>query len=226
MNMNEVIDFFKEYPFIATIALTSLSILTAIIIFKKTGNRTTVADQKNAIIPLIIDIQNSPLNIEFGDWEPHAVGGGGGSGIMHKLTLFEIGDLLNEDPLYSNYDPEPVYFAKGSNQIIDLKKHINNPSIPIKITNTLAEFYNKEFDKVYYNEIESRIDYVKIETGNFKENTFNREAEDADFKIGDGVAFKSYLSFKTCCQNLEKSIIQWKNKNNVELQIRKDKNSF
>ena len=224
--MTEIIDFFREYSSIIIPAFTFMSIVTAIIIFKKAWKRTNIVDQKSSIISIINDIQSCPVNIEFGYWRPHETGGGGGSGNMYKLTLFEIGDLLEKDPIYSDYDSEQVFFAKGTNQIIELKKHINNPLTPKNISNALNKFYNSHFDKVNYKDIKSELKYVKIETGNFKENMFNKKSEDSDFKLGNGLAYKSYLSFKTCCNDLEKAITSWKERNNVPIQIRKDKNSY
>lgn len=216
----EVVNIIKEYPFLAIILV---AIVIAIFNHKSGLKINRVKDQKSAIIKLIEEIQMSTFTITFGDYEVletgAAVGGGDGYG---NLTIFKLRNYnLNIDN--SNYENTPVYFELGSNRILDFKKYTLDSTMPKKIKRILRKFHNGTFTLFNNNEVHGKFDYVSIDSGRIVEMPpFFAIKNDTKFKLGNAIAYQSYLSFSYCCAELEKAIIEWSKKNKAGLTIEND----
>ena len=208
----------------------AVAVLVAIGLYILTGRRNRLNDQKKVVVELLNFIQNNTISFHFGYWEPSGggKGGGGGSAKGLKLTLFEVADLHRFDKPYftDKFDDSPVFFRKKINQIGDIKRFLNNPLLPRDISTAIGKFYNLRYDKADYKFIQSREDFVKIETGFYDSSDpyDNADNDRSDLKWGNTIAFRSFLSFKECCLKLEESIAYWNKVNKMRLEIRNDKN--
>lgn len=194
------------------------AMIVALYIFKKNWNRSKILDQKKIIVELIKEIHEAVLHIEFANWENRADGSGiGSSSFIYSVTLFQIGDLLSNTEGHKIYDSEIVYLGKDIDQIIDFNKYIVNPNTPLNISEILVNFYHPSYHQASLRDIENKTYFIRI-----RKNIYGETLPlGPDFKYINAIAYKSYLSFKQCCFELEKELKKWNKKNNVGIQIRK-----
>lgn len=213
MNYLMILDLLKEHYYVIVIIAPLVYFILNIRI---SSRREKIKDEKVIITNLISDIQRSAFNISFGRYEPNEDGSGTGSSTSHHINLFQI-NSLNKRFNYKEFEDCPVFFSKGSNIIFEFEKYLNNPTLPKRISNKILNFNSFHFDGRNFSQIKNNLDYVMIDSGIFEPTDFYRLDNDTHFKLGNAIAFQSYLSFKLCCANLETEIRKWSNNNSANL---------
>lgn len=217
--MESILQFLKDYYFLFILG----GIVTSIVLYRKTVKGKRIDDEKKALMDLIKEIHSSKFNIQYGTYEILENGGGsGGSSGIANLTIFKM-QKYNSEVDNSDYEDAPVFFEKGSNYILDFEKHIQNPTMPRRIKKILKKFNNHHFTLFnHHQQSVGEFDYVMIDNGKFTDMAFLKLANDTRFKLGNAIAYQSYLSFITCCTELENKIINWSRVNNAGMDIEND----
>lgn len=153
--------------------------------------------QKKIILDLIRELKTSRIDIIFADK----------SGEKHSATLnlFEARFYLESSKELANerYDHIPLFFSDDPSQVLSFKKFMDNPVFPKEIMDELIDFYNVDFEVV-----KPDHPYFIIIT-DVQPDAADWESPPNGLFKGSGEAFRSWLSFKECADNLNYVISQW-----------------
>jgi hypothetical protein len=119
-----------------------------------------------------------------------------------------------------------VLFSKGINQILDLKRFVNDPIMPQGISTAVGKFYNTDTREISYKSINTKVHFVRINTGLFEVNRSYKKIDKSDLKRGDAEGYRTFLAFKVCCIKLLSEINTWNSQSNARLNIRNDLNIY
>lgn len=140
---------------------------------------------------------------------------GGSSSSSYTTNIFEIKNLESID-LLRNFIDKPIAFSRTSNQILDIKKFITNPFLPISIANELTKFYSFNNDDIEARQIEGEL-IIVIDSKTFEETIFQRlDNPEARLRDPSAFAFESFDNLIECSKLLQKAIVSWLEKYKVD----------
>ncbi|MBC7488391.1 MAG: hypothetical protein H7282_16760 [Cytophagaceae bacterium] len=143
---------------------------------------------------------------------------------VNIFEIFHVNSFLRKNQ--SEYENNPVYLLATNNQVLEVKKFIDNPFTPKKIADCLINFYSTSYQSVDHAELgNSVISYaVVIESSVHQPRTIGWNVkEEHRFIHGDAIGLKTWSSFLSCTEKLRKEFEVWFSKNGIEdLNIRTD----
>lgn len=177
-----------------------LAALTFFFNFVLKKNQKLKEEQQKAIADLIKVLRENTIEFGFDEVSQH-----GSSGSVYYWTLLDIGKEKT-DLFVPEFDDEELYFHYKSNRIIGIKDFIDNTYIPSRIRKALLNFHPRSYDNGNKKIIKDPVPLVSLSTNYFVElPPFELERSQTPnqlkFPMG-AIAYESWLSFKTSCNNL------------------------
>jgi len=206
--------------------ISAISLRLAYVAFISNTKLDFRKKQVDSVINLIQTIHNSPFEFHVLTYSQSPECGIGRGGSVFKINLFELAKL-NEfrNDIFEKLQEEPIYFDIESNQIAGIKKHIDDPFLPIEISDFLVAFYAiPPTFNVYINEVVG-VEILVVNSKYYEPNIFdNQEITPTPvLRNPKGFAFNSFENMIACSNNLEIAIRNWfKEQKVTELNIRKD----
>lgn len=199
-----------------------LSLLISFITYfltRSTGRRFARNEFIKKQIQEVVDL-TSYLNGELFDVRFTSFSAGGSSSVAYTTNIFELKNLESINAL-QNFIDKPVAFSRTSNQILDIKKYITNPFIPISIADELTKFYSFNNGDIIAEQLEGEM-IIVINSKVFEETDFQK-LDNAQARLRDpsAFAFQNFENLVECTKLLEKAIVSWLEKYKVdEINIR------
>jgi len=139
----------------------------------------------------------------------------GSNATCYKTNIFEIKNLAHVS-IAVTYRHRAICFKNTCNQILDIRRYINNPFIPKSIANELAKFYcYGHMDLIASQVIHQHI--IVIDSNTFEHNDFQLQSNDhVRLREPLAFAFESFDNLVVCVSLLEKSIVTWLEKYKVD----------
>ena len=190
--------------------LSYLTFRLAIKVHKEFLKNHAKSKQVEKMSDLVEFLNNTKIYLIFTNFYPN--GGIGGTSYDTYYNIFEIGDLLGNKTLHnltertidnSDYDDFPVYLDSGSQQIMDIKKFVDNPFVPKQIADKLFDFFVIKYEIIELSGL------VENKTSAVILNSAENNDDFKNFKETNCEALKSWLSLKTHSKNLTKIISEW-----------------
>ena len=210
------------------VLISALTLLLAYVAFKVSryiAKNHLKTKQVDLVCELIECLNNSSIKVGFATFnkDGHSFTGAG-----FLFNIFELGNYDKiPDGLNIKYEDEVVLFKSNSNQILNIKKYINNPLTPKRIADELLRFYNRNafhIDTTDSNYIFKN--FVLIETGILGENIIFNDAlikNKSQIIESNLEVFLSWKHLKESSKHLKIIIEKWLKENNIkENNIRED----
>jgi hypothetical protein len=207
-------------PILAVI-ISVFSLWLAYKISKNFARNEFVKKQIETIIQVVTLIHDSPFDLTIRKYSSEA--GYGGTSFI--ITLFEVNELVKgKQEQFQSHMNFPILFDIACNQLLDIKRMIDNPFLPKSIADELEKFYSVlPSGRVNFENLNNES--IKV----IKSNVFENNGYEAPnvtpplLREPHGFAFMSLENFMICSLKLEETLISWLKEYNVkEINIRKD----
>jgi hypothetical protein len=210
----------KTTASILSLIISVLTLMLAFRINRAYSRRQLLNKQIEKVSELIESLHNDYFEINFTSFM-----GTGSSAEHYNATIFEVSEInKRQRNKQSVFEDNFVLLNKKSNQILNVKKFIDNPFIPKKIADKLLQFYSWNFDGTNNEHLGAQLEYcVVIESKNNEEQDLAFVKKTDRFIHGNAIALRSWLSFVKCSEDLRKTIENWFLENNItDVNIRTD----
>lgn len=132
----------------------------------------------------------------------------GSSGIVYKTNIFEVKNFRTIDEI-EVFTDSLICFRRNSNQLLDLKKYINNPFVPINIASELEKFYSFSNYSLTLEQVDGE-NIIAITSNFFAENDFEKLNDTALLlRVPSAFALQNLENLIVCSLLLEHSIVKW-----------------
>ena len=137
-------------------------------------------------------------------------------------TLFELPYIQKQNEILNNINTTPIYFSITSNQVVDIKKYIDNPFLPKDIADKLAGLYSSRMFELKINDLpETQI--IILTTSHYEKALINNQESKGIIKRSNATAISNWESLSTTAISIEAAIIKFLNRNKVtDVNIRRD----
>jgi len=185
--------------------LLGILLLTAILFLQHRKNRNKkkqlYPNQEEIVRYLINDIKTAKIDVILSEKGPQ--------NSSATLNLFSAGEFTDNGKELSDkkYNDFKLFFTDSLSQIINFKKYLDNPFLPIEILEELKHFYNTSYTR----EKSQGLFFIVI-TDIAAENQSNDDGADG-LLLGNARAFQSWKVFKEDAHNLRFVISQWLKEN-------------
>jgi hypothetical protein len=152
-------------------------------------------------------------------------------------NIFEVGNLLdtkqvnrltNKTVDYKEYDDMRILLENDSNQLLNIKKYVDNPFLPKSIANKLILFYFTSHETVNRTNLEGSAFVVKTSIFEDGKHLKRENISDSDLLLGkvyenSGFASATWLNLKTNARKLTKEVDEWFKKHGInDVNLRTD----
>lgn len=218
---NEFLKFIKDYP--ASVALVSFlvscsSLYVSFSAYMNFARNEFIKKQIQVVTDLVSYLHEDFFRLSF----THYNNRNGSIAGIYPTTLFELSELKIKEKDVAFFE-NPICFSKNCNQVLDIKKFINNPFLPKSIADELEKFYSRNHINISIASLNGDK-VIILDSKHFEKGLF--EIPDPKLRIikqSAAFALLTYENFCTCSVNLENAIIKWLKIYKVkEINIRKD----
>jgi hypothetical protein len=195
---------------LATLIVTLLTFKLAKTVHKEFSKNHANSKQVEKMSDLVEFLNNTRIYLKFIDFDQNGEAVGTDEGIDYNI--FEIGDLLENKTIhnvikrtidFNDYDDCQVLLDAESEQIMDIKKFVDNPFIPKQIADRLFSFFVTQSENIKSNNFgENKTSAVVLYTTEKIDNVKNLKQADCE-------ALRSWLNLKTHSKNLTEAISDW-----------------
>jgi hypothetical protein len=215
---------FKTIILILSPIIALSSLLINYRTYKAFNRREFIKKQIDVVTQLLIDLHNQHFELFSNIYS----GKSGYNGTSHHITIFELNECIKNNFFSGDDfdDNKPVFFENKCNQLLDIKKHIDNPFMPKKIADLLDNFYSSWIhEKIRITDFKENDKAILIKSKFLVEDIYFNKTSLAPYHayLSNAFAYESWGNFKKCSLNLEESISEWfKNNDIYDLNIRRD----